>query len=389
MNARKITENVYLVGAVDWDRQLFDSLIPLPDGTSYNSYLIRGSEKTALIDSVDPEFAYVLLWQLDSIENLDYLIANHAEQDHSGSIPYVLEKFPAAKVVTNPKCKGMLIDLLEIDEDKFITVADGDTLSLGNRTLEFIYTPWVHWPETMSTYLREEKILFSCDFFGSHVATSNLYVSDESRVAEAAKRYFVEIMMPFRPIISKNLDKIEKYEIDLIAPSHGPIYNHPRYIIDAYRDWVSETPKNSVVIPFVSMHGSTRILVQRLVSGLVAEGITVHLFNLAVTDIGKLAITLVDAATIVIGTPTVLAGPHPLALNAAALTNALRPKLKYASIIGSYGWGGKAVEQITGAISNLKVELLDPVLCKGHPRPEDLEAIDNLASAIAKKHRDL
>jgi len=389
MNARKITENVYLVGAVDWDRQLFDSLIPLPDGTSYNSYLIRGSEKTALIDSVDPEFAYVLLWQLDSIENLDYLIANHAEQDHSGSIPYVLEKFPAAKVVTNPKCKGMLIDLLEIDEDKFITVADGDTLSLGNRTLEFIYTPWVHWPETMSTYLREEKILFSCDFFGSHVATSNLYVSDESRVAEAAKRYFAEIMMPFRPIISKNLDKIEKYEIDLIAPSHGPIYNHPRYIIDAYRDWVSETPKNSVVIPFVSMHGSTRILVQRLVSGLVAEGITVHLFNLAVTDIGKLAITLVDAATIVIGTPTVLAGPHPLALNAAALTNALRPKLKYASIIGSYGWGGKAVEQITGAISNLKVELLDPVLCKGHPRPEDLEAIDNLASAIAKKHRDL
>ena len=389
MNARKITENVYLMGAVDWDRQLFDSLIPLPDGTSYNSYLVRGSEKTALIDSVEPEFSHVLLDQLDNIEKLDYVIANHAEQDHSGSIPFVMEKFPAAKVVTNPKCKGMLIDLLEIDEDKFIAVADGDTLSLGDLTLEFIYTPWVHWPETMSTYLREDKILFSCDFFGSHVATSNLYVSDESRVAEAAKRYFAEIMMPFRPIISKNLDKIDKYEIDLIAPSHGPIYNHPRYIIDAYRDWVSETPKNSVVIPFVSMHGSTQILVQRLVSGLVDKGINVHLFNLAVTDIGKLAISLVDAATIVIGTPTVLAGPHPLALNAAALTNALRPKLKYASIIGSYGWGGKAVEQITGAISNLKVELLDPVLCKGLPGPNDLKAIDNLADAIAQKHREL
>jgi flavorubredoxin len=389
MNARKITENVYLLGAIDWDRRLFDSLIPLPDGTSYNSYLIRGSEKTALIDSVDPDFAHVLLGQLDNIEKLDYIIANHAEQDHSGSIPYILEKFPTTKVVTNPKCKGMLIDLLEIAEDKFITVADGDTLSLGDRILEFIYTPWVHWPETMSTYLQEEKILFSCDFFGSHVATSNLYVSDESRVAEAAKRYFAEIMMPFRSLISKNLDKIEKYEIALIAPSHGPIYNHPRYIIDAYRDWVSETPKNSVVIPFVSMHGSTLILVQRLVSRLVAEGITVHLFNLAVTDIGKLAISLVDAATIVIGTPTVLIGPHPLALNAATLTNALKPKLKYASIIGSYGWGGKAVEQITSAIPNLKVELLDPVLCKGHPKPEDLKAIDDLAAAIAKKHREL
>ncbi len=389
MNAREITRNVYLVGAIDWDRQLFDSLIPLPDGTSYNAYLVQGSKKTALIDSVEPEFSHVLLGQLEGIEKLDYIIANHAEQDHSGTIPQVLAKFPTAKVVTNPKCRGMLIDLLEIPDDKFITVEDGETLSLGDRTLEFIYTPWVHWPETMSTYLREEKILFSCDFFGSHVATTNLYVSDESRVAEAAKRYFAEIMMPFRSIISKNLDKIEKYEIDLIAPSHGPIHNHPRYIIDAYRDWVSGSPKNSVVLPFVSMHGSTLILVQRLLSGLVEKGINVHPFNLAVTDIGKLAISLVDAATIVIGTPTVLAGPHPLALNAAALANALRPKLKYASIIGSYGWGGKAVEQITGALPNLKVELLEPVLCKGYPKSADLEAIDNLATEIAKKHRDL
>ena len=389
MNARKITENVYLLGAVDWDRQLFDSLIPLPDGTSYNAYLVRGSEKTALIDTVEPEFAYVLLDQLESVETLDYIIANHAEQDHSGTIPQVLKKFPGAKVVTNPKCRGMLIDLLEIPEEKFIIVADGETLSLGDKTLEFVYTPWVHWPETISTYLREDKILFSCDFFGSHVATSNLYVSDEPRVAEAAKRYYAEIMMPFRSIIAKNLDKIEKYEIDLIAPSHGPIYNHPQYIIDAYRDWVSGSPKNSVVLPFVSMHGSTMILVQRLVSRLVEAGITVHLFNLAVTDIGKLAISLVDAATIVIGTPTVLVGPHPLALNAATLANALRPKVKFASIIGSYGWGGKAVEQIVSAIPNLKVELLDPVLCKGHPGLDDLEAIDNLAAAIAEKHRDL
>lgn len=389
MNAREITEHVYLVGAVDWDRQLFDSLIPLPDGTSYNAYLIRGSEKTALIDTVEPEFAHLLIGQLEGVEKLDYIIANHAEQDHSGTIPQVLEKFPGAKVVTSPKCRGMLIDLLEIPEDKFITIDDGEILSLGDRSLEFIYTPWVHWPETISTYLREDKILFSCDFFGSHVATSNLYVSDESRVAEAAKRYYAEIMMPFRSIIAKNLDKIEEYEIDLIAPSHGPIYNNPRYIIDAYRDWVSGSPKNSVVLPFISMHGSTLILVERLISDLVESGITVHRFNLAVTDIGKLAISLVDAATIVIGTPTVLAGPHPLALNGATLTNALRPKLKYASIIGSYGWGGKAVEQLTGAIPNLKVELLDPVLCKGRPKPADLKAIDSLAAAIAEKHREL
>jgi len=389
MKARQIIEGVDLLGAVDWDRQLFDALIPLPDGTSYNAYLIRGSEKTALIDTVEPEFSHVLLGQLEGVEKLDYIIASHAEQDHSGTIPQVLKKYPGAMVVTNPRCQGMLIDLLDIPEEKFITIKDGETLSLGDKTLEFIYTPWVHWPETISTYLREAKILFSCDFFGSHVATTNLYVSDESRVAEAAKRYYAEIMMPFRTIIAKNLDKIEKYEIDLIAPSHGPIYNNPRYIIDAYRDWVSGEPKNSVVLPYISMHGSTEILVQRLVSGLVDAGVSVHLFNLAVTDIGKLAISLVDAATIVIGTPTVLVGPHPQALYAAALANALRPKARFASIIGSYGWGGKAVEQIVGAIPNLKVELLDPVLCKGRPGPEDLEAIDNLAAAIAEKHRDL
>ncbi len=389
MKARQIIEGVDLLGAVDWDRQLFDALIPLPDGTSYNAYLIRGSEKTALIDTVEPEFSHVLLGQLEGVEKLDYIIASHAEQDHSGTIPQVLKKYPGAMVVTNPRCQGMLIDLLDIPEEKFITIKDGETLSLGDKTLEFIYTPWVHWPETISTYLREAKILFSCDFFGSHVATTNLYVSDESRVAEAAKRYYAEIMMPFRTIIAKNLDKIEEYEIDLIAPSHGPIYNNPRYIIDAYRDWVSGEPKNSVVLPYISMHGSTEILVQRLVSGLVDAGVSVHLFNLAVTDIGKLAISLVDAATIVIGTPTVLVGPHPQALYAAALANALRPKARFASIIGSYGWGGKAVEQIVGAIPNLKVELLDPVLCKGHPGPEDLEAIDNLAAAIAEKHRDL
>ena len=389
MNVRKVTENVYLMGAVDWDRELFDSLIPLPDGTSYNAYLIRGSEKTALIDTVDPEFTGMLLGQLDGVEKLDYIIANHAEQDHSGSIPDVLARYPEAKVVTNPKCQGMLIDLLEIPEDRFITVADGETLSLGGRTLEFIYTPWVHWPETISTYLREAKILFSCDFFGSHLATTNLYVSGEPRVAEAAKRYYAEIMMPFRTIIAKNLDKIKDYDIDLIAPSHGPIYDNPSFIIDAYRDWVSTDPKNEVILPFISMHGSTLILVERLVSGLVEAGITVHRFNLAVTDIGRLAISLVDAATIVIGTPTVLTGPHPLALNAANLTNALRPKLKFASIIGSYGWGGKTVELLAGAISNLKVELLDPILCKGLPGPEDLTAIDGLAAAIAEKHRGL
>ena len=381
---------IYWVGAIDWDRRLFDSLIPLPDGTSYNSYLIKGSEKTALMDTVDPTMEQVLENHLNElkVKDIDYLVAHHAEQDHSGSIPWVLEKYPKAKVVCTPKCKGMLVDLLLIPEDRVITVEDKETISLGDRTLEFIHAPWVHWPETMVTYLREERILFSCDFFGSHIATTDLYVTDEGQVYEAAKRYYAEIMMPFRTIIQKNLEKLQGYTIDLIAPSHGPMHDKPDFIVKSYHSWAFGEPKNIVLLPYVSMHGSTRRMVEYFVGALAQRGVMVKQFDLTVTDLGKLAMALVDAATVVIGTPTVLAGPHPNAVYAAFLANALRPNLKFASIIGSYGWGGKTVEQLVGMLPNLKVELLEPVLCKGYPKEADFKALDTLAEAVARKHKE-
>ena len=390
MEPREIRPGIYWVGAIDWDRRLFDALIPLPDGTSYNSYLIKGTEKTALIDTVDPSMHDVLINHLSALElkSIDYVIAHHAEQDHSGSILHVLEKYPGAKVVTNPKCKDMLIDLLMVPEDRFITVNDKETISLGDKTLEFIYTPWVHWPETMSTYLKEEKILFSCDFFGSHLATTDLYVTNEGQVYEAAKRYYAEIMMPYRTSIQKNLEKLEDYAIDIIAHSHGPMYDKPEFIIKAYHSWILDEPNNIVVLPYISMHNSTRKMVEYLVEALIHKGVTVKQFDLAVTDIGKLAIALVDAATIVIGTPTVLAGPHPNVVTAAFLANALRPKLKFVSIIGSYGWGGRTIEQLAGMIPNLKVEILEPVLSKGFPKEADFTALDNLANTIVEKHKE-
>jgi len=389
MKPQKIRERVYAVGAVDWDRRLFDALIPLPDGTSYNSYIVRGSEKTALIDTVDPTKRNILFENLRDIASLDYVIAHHGEQDHSGSIPAVLEKYPEAKVVCSPKAKGILMDLLAVPEDKFITVGDGETLSLGNVTLEFIHTPWVHWPETMVTYLGEEKILFTCDFFGSHLAQSDLYVTDEDRVYESAKRYFAEIMMPFRTAIQKNMERLKDHKIEMIAPSHGPVYDRPEFIMEAYRDWISDKPKNGAVVAYVSMHGSTESMVSHLVAALAERGVTVCQFNLAEIDIGKLAIALVDAATIVLGTPAVHVGPHPKIAYAAYLANALRPKLKFASIIGSYGWGHKIVEQIAAMIPNLKVEVLAPVVCRGLPRDADFAALEKLAEVIALKHKEL
>ena len=390
MNRLAIKPGIDAVGAIDWDRRLFDALIPTPDGTSYNSYLVRGSEKTALIDTVDPAMDYILIDNLDrlKVEQLDYIICNHAEQDHAGSIPVILDLYPEARVVCTPKCKGMLIDLLHIDESVFITVNDKDTLSLGNRTFEFVHAPWVHWPETMVTYLREDKILFSCDFFGSHLAQSSLYVQDEGQVHEAAKRYFGEIMLPFRTNIQKNLDKLKDYAIEVIAPSHGPVHDKPSFILEAYKEWVYGESKNVVLLPYVSMHGSTKEMVNYLVEALIERGVGVKQFDLTVADPGKIAIALVDSATLVLATCTVLGGAHPLAANAAFLVNALRPNLKFATIIGSFGWGSRAIEQVTGMLTNLKLELLDPVYIKGNPREDDFKALDKLADSIALKHRE-
>ena len=390
MEARKIKKGIYWVGAVDWDRRMFDDLIPLPDGTSYNAFLIRGNEKTVLIDTVDTTMSHVMLERLNQLgtEHIDYIITNHAEQDHSGTLPQIIERYPETQVVCTSKCKEMLVDLLLAPQDRFLTVEDGATLSLGDRTLEFIHAPWVHWPETMLTYLREDEILFPCDLFGSHLATTDLYVTDEGRVYEAAKRYYSEIMMPFRKIIQKHLKKLQGYKISLIAPSHGPMYDRPEFILDSYQDWVFNNPKNIVVLPYISMHGTTREMVKYLVDALTEKGVTVEQFNLAVTDIGKLAMALVDAATIVIGSPTVLTGAHPNVVYATYLANALRPKVKFVSIIGSYGWGGKMVQQLADLIPNLKVEIFDPVVVKGYPGDEDFEALDKLAAIIAGKHKE-
>lgn len=388
MKPRKIKDDIYWMGYIDWEARLFDELIPLPDGTSYNAYLIAGSKKTALIDSVESEFFSDLEAQLKDVTKLDYLVSLHAEQDHSGSIPKILAKYPEAKLVTSPKAKGILMDILDIAADAIITVADGEILCLGDKTLEFIHTPWVHWPETMVAYLQEDKILFSCDFFGSHIATTELFASDEARVYEAAKRYYAEVMMPFGNSIKKHLQKLAPYAIDIIAPSHGPLHKRPSFIIDAHKDWVDGQLKNVVILPYVSMHKSTKKMVDHLTAMLTEQGVRVELFNLSVTDIGKLAIALVDAGTIVVGTPTVLAGPHPAAAYCAFLANALRPRSKYLSIIGSYGWGGKTVEVLAGMVPNLKVEIIEPVQVKGFPTEEDLAALETLAKTIAAKHKE-
>lgn len=391
MAAIEIGKDIVWVGALDWDRRLFDELIPLPDGTTYNAYIVRGRDKTALIDAVDPSKSGELLANLQEagVRRIDYLVSQHAEQDHSGAIGDILDLYPEAKVVTNEKCKAMLIDLLRLPEERFQVVADGGTLDLGGRTLEFLLMPWVHWPETMVTWLREERILFSCDFLGAHLAQCRPLLCDEHRTLEAAKRYFAEIMLPFRQQIRKHLERLAKMDIAMIAPSHGVVYPQPSLILDAYRDWAGEATKNTALIPFVSMHGSTREMVEHLSGALIRQGVCVVPCNLVQTDVGELAKELVDASTVILATPTVLGGPHPAVAYAAFLANALRPKTRFATVIGSYGWGGRVVESLTASLGNLKVELLEPVLAKGLPLEKDFQALDRLAAVVADKHRAL
>ncbi len=386
---RKISDHVISVGAIDWDRRLFDELIPLPEGTTYNSFLVTGSEKTALIDTVDPVKEEEIIGNLIrfNINQLDYIVINHAEQDHAGCLPILLEVFPGAKVFCTAKCMELLIKLLDIPKERFKIVSSGETLSLGDRTLEFIETPWVHWPETMVTYCPEEEILFSCDFFGSHYATSDLFVTDMGKEEILAKRYYAEIMMPFRKSIIQHLQKLDEKKISIIAPSHGPLIKPASWIMDRYRQWTGDTVKNTVLIPYVSMHGSTDRMVKILTDLLMERGIGVRPFRVTSGDTGLLATELVDSATVIFATPTVLFGPHPEMVSVAYLANLIKPKTRYVSVIGSYGWGGKAVETIQSLTPHVKAELLPPVYQEGMPGEKTRIDLVALADLIAEKHR--
>jgi flavorubredoxin len=389
MYPRKINDHTFAVGAIDWDRSLFDALIPLPYGTSYNAYVVKGSDKTALIDTVEPSKREVLKSNLSNlnIDNIDYIISNHAEQDHSGSIPDMLDLFPMAKLITNKKGQDMLLPLLDIPSEKIQLIEDRQTLSLGDKTLQFIFAPWVHWPETMFTYVVEDQTLFSCDLFGAHLASSKLFASENENTIQEAKRYYAEIMMPYGGRIVKHLETLKEFNVKTIAPSHGPVYDQTEQIFRAYHEWVSGELKNEVVIIYVTMHGSTEKLVFRLADELVKKGISVSPYNTVTASLGDMALSLVDAKTVIIASPAYLMGPHPNIAYVAYLINTLKPRTKNIGIIGSFGWGNKMVNQLTEMLNNLNVEYLSPLLVKGDPGPEDFEQIEALSKQIQQSHQ--
>jgi flavorubredoxin len=389
MKFREIKNNIFYCGLNDRERKLFDELIPLDMGTSYNSYLIKGSEKTALIDTMYPPFEQEYIRNLDEngVEKVDYIIANHGEQDHTGILPELIKKYPEAVIVTNAVCKGNIVEMLLVPEDKIKVIKNEEELSLGDKTLKFILAPGVHWPDTMFTHAIEDNMLFTCDFLGAHYTFDELFADESKELERGAKKYYAEIMMPFRAMCKKYTAQIKEIKPDMVLPSHGPIYKNPDYILNLYTDWTSDETKNLAVFPYVSMYQSSEEMVDYAIEKLTQAGIECYKFDIVKGNLGDFAIKIVDARTIVLGCSMVLAHPHPAAMNAAYLLKLLRPKAQYASIIASYGWGGKLIEPLLETLSTLNLEFIEPVYVKGKAKEEDYKKIDILADKIIEKHK--
>ncbi len=388
---------IFSVGAEHPERKLFDCLMPLPHGTTYNSYLVKGEDKIALIDAVDPDKVDVLMANLidAGVERLDYLVCLHTEQDHSGSVGRILETWPGVRIVATAKVKEMMGTHVHTPASAFDTVSEGDVLDLGGITLRFMPIPFAHWPDNTMAYCEEEKVLFSSDLFGSHFAPFEAESIADEVIMTAARSYFSEIMMPFRAQITRYTAQVIELDPRLIAPAHGPVWTSPGAILDAYGKWTAGKRVRSVTIPFVSMHGSTRVMVERLAAVLRTRAVEVHLHDLGASpdsltlETGHMIYDLVDSAAIIVATPTVLIGPHPAVVYAVVTAVAMRPQVNLFGMVGSFGWGSKAAETIAALAADLKVEKLEPLLVKGLPTDSDLERIDAYANSLADRLDEL
>lgn len=382
----KIAEGIFSCGVTHASRRMFDELVPLTQGTSYNSYIVEGSEKTALIDTSYPEKAEEYLKNIAPFKKIDYIVANHGEQDHTGVLPLVMNLHPNARVLTNAKCKQLIVDAMEVDASRIDAVDDNTSIDLGGRTLKFMLAPWVHWPDTMFTYVPECDALFTCDFLGAHTSYDEPFAKEDAETLLAAKRYYAEIMMPFRSYCAKYLEKIEALKPKLILPSHGGVYKNPRFILDAYREWTSPEPLRKALIPYVSMYGNSYKMACALKE--ILEGkfnVKTSLFDCVNGDIGEYACDIIDAGAIIYSASVVLTSPHPAIASVAYITNLLRPKAGLYAVIGSLGWGGLLEKRLSEFFTNYKPEFLGAVTVKGKPTKETVEQLEQLAEKIASK----
>ncbi len=385
-------DNINWVGAVDWNIRDFHSY-ETPRGATYNAYLVR-DEKIALIDTVKAPFAGRLLANVAAfcdLASVDYVVCNHAEMDHSGALPAVLAALPNATLVCDKKCAATLAEHFDTSGWKIRVVATGEEISLGRRTLRFIETPMVHWPESMATYVPEEKLLFSMDAFGQHFATS-LRFDDEvdlDIVMQEAKTYYANIVMPYGKSVLQTLDKLKTLEIGTIAPSHGLIWRKflPQ-ILAKYRDWASNRPSPKVLVIYDTMWESTAAMARAILDGASQPGVSASLISIRRSNLTHIATEVLDAAAVAFGSATLNRLMMPMAAAALCYLEGLRPMNKAAVAFGSYGWGGGGAEAIDQTLRRMQWEIVrEPLRARYRPTPEVLAECRQAGETLAERAR--
>ena len=382
----KVTDGVFAIGSKDSKRRIFDCIAPTPQGTTYNSYLVKGATKTALIDTIHPGFEHDLSGKIKQIlgsHAIDFVVMNHAEPDHAGAIMHILNQCDAV-LLTTKKGAELAQVYYDVPEERIREVGDGETIDLGGKSLKFIHAPFIHWPETMMTWLPEDGILFSCDFFGAH-NTSADFDNEADDVIHWARKYYAEIMMPLAKMGRMAMDKIKNLDIKFIAPSHGPIYRDPKSIMAEYTKWTNQDTKAKALVLYTSMYHTTEKMAMHLTETLKTNGIIVSAFDMVNTDPGELATHLVDTRAVVIATPTLLGAIHPVMQYAMIILKTLRPPVKYGLFVNNYGWGKSATRQGIEFFDQMKIENIGVVEVNGKPTNEDYANLSEAAKALGDR----
>lgn len=389
-----LAEGINWVGYVDWTVRDFHGY-STERGSTYNAYLVQ-DEKTALIDTVKAPYASELLAHVSALTDpakVDYLIANHAEPDHAGSIPAMMAAFPNAELVCDARCREALSKHFDMSGWTVRVVADGDTISLGKRSLTFLETPMVHWPESMFTYCAEEQILFSMDAFGQHYASSHRFDDEEPLdiVMEEAKTYYANIVMLYAKPIARVLSKAADLDIRMIAPSHGVIWrSHIPTIVSAYQEWVSHKTDAKVLVVYDTMWKSTEIMAHAIIEGAQQTDVDATLHSVRASNITILATEVLDAACVAVGSPTLNQTVMPALAGLLTYWKGLRPVGKSGFIFGSYGWAEGASKEIASYFDSMKVDVLrEPLLSQFVPTAECLAECREAGRLLADKAREL
>jgi flavorubredoxin len=387
-----LKEGVNWVGVVDWNIRDFHGYVT-KRGSTYNAYLIR-DEKTALVDTVRCNFADELarnIEELTSLEKIDYVIVNHVEMDHSGSLPEIARLAKNAKIIASQRGKEALIEHYGAEFNRVETVKTGDELKLGKRTLRFLEAPMLHWPDSMFTYLVEDKILMPNDAFGQHFASSGRFDDevDECALMEEAMTYYANILTPFAPLITRKIQEVVQMgiPIDVVAPSHGVIWRKsPSKIIDAYLKWSSGAAKQKAVVVFDTMWGSTDKMARAIADGLVSGGVEVKLLKLRATDNTDVVTEILDAKAVLVGSPTLNSQMFPTVGSFLTYVTGLKPKGKVWGFFGSYGWGRGAVRDMVEMAKKAGFEVYEPTVeVRYVPDQEDLKKCFDFGQQIAQK----